>query len=150
MIDYIIRRYLYVVRVAYCWYQGYWPLKDWWWSAWVAREKYEKYPFSQTVSWIIFSVIFSTLGLKQIVYHFADNIFKCIFMKISYDLWILFHWNMFVRVLWAKHSQYWFMLCLNYLNQCCPRSVMPYGICRPQWVNFGPYTMYVCSFLMLN
>ena len=25
----------------------------------------------------------------------------------------------------------------HYLSQCCPRSQSPYGVTRPQWVNFG-------------
>ena len=30
----------------------------------------------------------------------------------------------------------------HYLNQCWPRSPMPYGITRPQWVDLQPHSMY--------
>ena len=31
----------------------------------------------------------------------------------------------------------------HYLSQCWPRSLTPYGITRPQWVNTGPHCMSV-------
>ena len=35
----------------------------------------------------------------------------------------------------------------HYLNQCWPRSPMPYGITRPEWVNSSPHGQNGCRFI---
>ena len=83
---------------------------------------------------------FNTLRLKQNCRHFADDIFKCSWMKM-YEFRLRFHWNLFLR-LELTISQHWFRWWLganqatsHYLSEPIMVGLLTH-ICvtRPQWV----------------
>ena len=42
-------------------------------------------------------------------HHFADDIFRCVFVNESFAFWLQFHWNLFLRVQWTitQHRFNW-------------------------------------------
>ena len=38
----------------------------------------------------------------------------------------------------------------HYLSQCCPRSLSPYGVTRPQWVKKGPFLQSTAAGTLFN
>ena len=40
----------------------------------------------------------NTLRQRQNGCHFPNNIFKCIFLNAMFEFWLMFHWNLFLRV----------------------------------------------------
>ena len=79
-----------------------------------------------------------TLRPRQNGRHFEDNILKCIFFfkNVLYFIALIWIPQHFIDKATVVQVMAWCHQAISYyLNQCWPRSMSPYAIIRPQWVN---------------
>ena len=84
---------------------------------------------------VILNCHFQTQSLNWYLEHFLKNYSKCMPQNSFDDKSIL------VQVMaWCHQAT------SHYLSQCWPRSMLPYGIARPQWVNLTQTIFYtICT-----
>ena len=98
------------------------------------------------------SVVFNSLAPEKFEWNFRHVIFKQILVIDSWGISceIALDWmsldltedkSTLVQVMaWCRQAT------SHYLSQCWPRSVSPYGVTRPQWVNSLRLSQIVCHF----
>ena len=72
--------------------------------------------------------------------HFADDIFRCIFVNENFVSWLKFHWSFVLRVQLTITQQWlrWWLgteyAISHYLNQCWPDSLTHICRTRGRWL----------------
>ena len=97
------------------------------------------------------SFLWCQVTSRYCVYYKMLNLSCCKFISTPVKLLSGEYHNTFdkstlvIAVAWCCHAT------SHYLNQCWPRSISPYGVTRPQWVNDNINTLYaelfcICKF----
>ena len=77
----------------------------------------------------------NSLGPESSGFNFKSAIFNLVYWLVSSDLLMIMssdecHRTLLIIMAWCRQAA------SHYLNQCWPRSPKPYGVTRPQWVNW--------------